>query len=415
MIQIKAPSTAVKPVIALPGSKSISNRLLVLKHVYALPLHLQNLSDSEDTKLLEEALKTINGKSNGIIDIGHAGTDMRFLTAVLSGSEGTHVLTGSNRMKERPIGTLVEALRSLGANIQYLEKEHYPPLRITGTGLRGGHLSIEAGISSQFISALLLIAPSFSEGLILKLEGEMVSAPYVHMTIGLLQQFGVEVSLNANTILVAPGAPKAEIGEYSIESDWSAASYWYSICALQTNSEIKLSQLSPLSSQADAILPDLYRQLGVATRVTEKGPVLTHTGEATTDLFKYDFTNCPDIAQTVAVTCAGLGIGAILTGLQTLRIKETDRILALQTELRKLGVDTVADETSLQLMPRNSQPLRFHEPVSTYGDHRMAMSFAPLALCGSSLSIAQPEVVSKSYPGFWQDLKTAGFSVNLRA
>ena len=415
MIQIQAPSTALKLALTLPGSKSISNRMLVLRQLYALPLHLENLSDSEDTKLLEKAFKTINGKSNEIIDIGHAGTDMRFLTAVLAGIEGTHLLTGSNRMKERPIGTLVEALRSLGAKIRYVEKEQYPPLRITGTVLKGGDLSMEAGISSQFISALLLIAPSFSEGLILKLEGEMVSAPYVHMTIGLLQQFGVEVSLKGNTIVVAPGAPKAEMGEYAIESDWSAASYWYSICALQTNSEIDLSCLFPQSSQADAILPDLYRQLGVATRFTEKGPLLKHTGERTTNIFKYDFTNCPDIAQTVAVTCAGLGIGAILTGLQTLRIKETDRILALQTELRKMGVDTMADDTSIQIMSRNNQPLQFQEPVSTYGDHRMAMSFAPLALCGSAILIAQPEVVSKSYPGFWQDLKTAGFSVNLRA
>jgi len=414
MLQLKAPEHISNSNIYLPGSKSISNRFLILKEVLNLDLKLENISASEDTQHLQKALEQIKSKTNSAINIGHAGTDMRFLTAYLSVTDGEWTLTGSDRMKQRPIGELVIALRSLGADISYLEKEGFPPLKIKGKNLSGGKIEIDGSISSQFISALLLIAPKFKNGLEITLKNEIVSWPYILMTLDLLGEFGMKVSTVLNTIKIAPSLilnHKSLI--YSVESDWSAASYWYSLVALSKNAGITLSGLKKSSSQGDSVLAEIYKQFGVLSEFKDDKLILSRNSTITKS-FSYDFTNCPDLAQTVAVTCFGLGIKAELTGLKTLKIKETDRILALKTELEKFGADVNITENSIMI---NDKRLRTQDKpvtINTYNDHRMAMAFAPLALTFGQLNIQDPGVVSKSYPLFWEDLKSVGFSVNLQ-
>jgi len=413
MLQLSAPEHIKKATIQLAGSKSISNRLLILNEVLDLNLILENNSTSEDTLHLQRALKQLKNKKGGTIDIHHAGTDMRFLTALLATKEGEWILTGSERMKQRPIGELVNALRSLGAEISYLEKENFPPLKIKGKKLKGGQLEIDGSISSQFTSALLLISPTFEDGLALTLKNEIVSWPYILMTLDLLSQFGLKVSTVLNTINVSP-TPKQETRnkKFSVESDWSAASYWYSIVALSKNVEITLTGLNKSSSQGDCVLPKIYEELGVSSQFTNKGLLLTQSSNVSSK-FEYDFTDCPDLAQTVAVTCFGLGIKAKLKGLKTLKIKETDRILALKTELEKFGANVEITSDSLTILETRNKKPETRNPINTYNDHRMAMSFAPLSLAYGPLNIQNPEVVSKSYPLFWEDLKSVGFSVNL--
>lgn len=383
-----------------------------------LRLKFENLSDADDTALLQHALRTISSTDEAIIDIHHAGTDMRFLTALLSVSAGQWLLTGSERMKQRPIGELVKALKQLGAQIDYTEKEGFPPLKIKGRSLGGGTLEIDGSQSSQFISALLLIAPNFKNGLSLHLKGEIVSQPYINMTVELLKHFGVETVFKENGIKVCHSKFKVQSSKFHVESDWSSASYWYSICALSPGSIIELSYLTTNSLQADAVLPGIFKHLGVNTQFTEQGLQISHTGKAVNE-FDYDFTNCPDIAQTLAVTCFGLGVKATLTGLQTLKIKETNRINALKTELEQLGAVVEVTESSLEIggAINQEQETRNKEPriIHTYNDHRMAMSFAALACVYDRIMIDDESVVSKSYPSFWRDLKNAGFSVNLRA
>lgn len=423
MLLLKAPEHILNSTIRLSGSKSISNRLLILKEVLGLDVTLENISPSEDTQHLQKALDQIKNKTSATIDIGHAGTDMRFLTAYLAIKEGEWVLTGSERMKQRPIVELVNALHSLGADISYLEKENFPPLKIKGKKLQGGNIEIDGSISSQFISALLLISPAFENGLELTLKNDVVSWPYILMTLDLLSEFGSKVSTILNTIKTTPTQnKKQEIRNktFFIESDWSAASYYYSIVALSKNSTITLSGLKRSSSQGDSVLTEIYKELGVSSEFKDDKLILTKNLNSTKS-FKYDFTNCPDLAQTVAVTCFGLGIKAELTGLKTLKIKETDRIAALKTELEKFGADVNITENSIQI---NDKRLRTQDGLSTidyrlltiktYNDHRMAMSFAPLALVFGQLSIQDHRVVSKSYPLFWEDLKSVGFSVNLQ-
>jgi len=416
MIDVARPPEPVRATIQLGGSKSISNRLLIINQVLEAGLTFENLSEGDDTTLLKNALARVNNPGDQEINVNHAGTDMRFLTALLSVSTGNWFLTGSERLRQRPVGELVSALKELGADISYAGLPQYPPLIIRGKSLRGGRVEVDSSISSQFISALLLIAPLFEVGLRLSMKGETVSQPYIRMTVKLLERFGVRINWTGNEIDVAGRSdhPKKITQHINVESDWSSASYWYSICALSPGSEIKLSHLESSSLQPDSILPIIYSRLGVVTEFNNGSVLLSHTGRSEKD-FSHDFTDCPDIAQTVAVTCFALGMNAELFGLTTLAIKETDRISALKTELEKLGARVENRAGAIRLQPPEKPVLPASHSVATYHDHRMAMSFAPLALLYGNIGIHDHQVVAKSYPGFWEDLKSAGFSVNLRA
>jgi 3-phosphoshikimate 1-carboxyvinyltransferase len=420
MIKIDRPISSIVTSINLGGSKSLSNRLLLINHVFDLNAEFKNLSDAQDTELLKRALDQIKNRENGLIDIHHAGTDLRFLTALLAISPGEWVLTGSERLKQRPVGILVDALLDLGASIEYIEKSGFPPLKIKGQKIKGGKIQMNGSISSQFVSALLLISPCFENGLTIELVNNVVSQPYINMTVALLREQNVEIDQTPNKIVVRPYKiikKNKNLEPITIESDWSSASYWYSICALSPGAQIELNFLKEASLQADAILPKLYNQLGVETLYTEQG-ILLKNKRNTTKTFSHDFTDCPDIAQTIAITCFGLGIEAQLSGLKTLKIKETDRIIALRNELEKFGgVVTVGDDkllikaSELQSNSAKYKSLFKDARIETYNDHRMALSFAPLALLFGHINILNPEVVDKSYPKFWEDLKTAGFTV----
>lgn len=412
MITIKQPKEKITGAIMIQGSKSLSNRYLVLKHVLQLSGEPLNVSTSEDTRLLISALETIQNNTEATIDIGHAGTDMRFLTALLSATPGRWILTGSGRMKERPIGELITALKLVGADIGFLEKENYPPLLINGQKLKGGEVSMNGEISSQFISAVLLSAPLFEKGISIKIDGEIVSRPYINMTIELMREFGINVAEEKNTISIDPIKKATTPKNNAIESDWSSASYWFSICALSQDAEITLKTFYNKSVQADSVLPGLFKQLGVFTEWGDNEIHLKRQKVAASS-FTHDFTHCPDIAQTIAVTCFGLGINATLTGLKTLRIKETDRIEALKVELEKLGAQISVGDDFITL---KGKPNRLEDAplIETYGDHRMALSFAPLALRYPAIRINNPGVISKSYPEFWNDLLSVGFNVNLQ-
>lgn len=406
-----------KSTIKITGSKSESNRLLLLKALYP-EIEIENLSNSDDSVAMQKALSS----KETVIDIHHAGTAMRFLTAYFATQEGRDIiLTGSPRMKERPIKVLVDALNSLGAEITYLETEGCPPLKIRGTSLVKNEVTLKANVSSQYISALLLIASKLKNGLVLKLEGEITSIPYINMTLEMLNQIGIKSSFVGNIISVKPKTSNLKPQTLTVESDWSSASYFYSIVALcETGTEIKLSSYKENSLQGDSVLCDIYKEFGVHTVFKNKSITLkkitTHSpfpfGEG------WDGANAPDIAQTIAVTCFGLGLGCYLTGLHTLKIKETDRLLALKTELENLGGEVTITDDSLTLKPHNlfesissSSPSEGKgETIKTYNDHRMAMAFAPLAL-KTSLQIEDAMVVSKSYPTFWEDLKSIGFKI----
>jgi 3-phosphoshikimate 1-carboxyvinyltransferase len=404
------------PQLSITGSKSETNRLLLLQALYP-NLKLENTSNSDDSEVMTKALNspfTIHHSS--LIDVHHAGTAMRFLTAYFAIQEGKEVvLIGSTRMKERPIKILVEALQQLGAEISYEEQEGFPPLRIKGKKLSHSKVSLPANVSSQYISALLLIAPKLENGLELTLEGEITSVPYIKMTLALLNEIGVETSFVDNIISVQPQFT-IHNSQFTIESDWSSASYWYSIIALSDiGTEITLSSYKPNSLQGDSALVEIYSAFGVETifdnnsmllRKTHNPQLTTHNPQLTTH--NLQLNNCPDIAQTIAVTCFGLGIGCHLTGLHTLKIKETDRLEALKAELTKLGAKVSVTQESLTLEP--SENINPNISIKTYQDHRMAMAFAPLAL-KVPIVIEEAEVVSKSYPTFWDDLKSAGFSV----
>ena len=348
MIQIIAPRFPINCSINLSGSKSLSNRLLLLKEILDLKIDLKNLSDSKDTTLLLKALRQIKEAKNKNINILDAGTDMRFLTALLAIKKGTWTITGSDRMKKRPIGELVSALKSLGAEIEFLEKENYPPLEIKGKIILGGTLKIDASQSSQFISALLLISPKLKNGLVLTLKNRIVSSPYIEMTAALLKKFNVPISKLKNTYTVNSSTKSKQIKVIKIESDWSSASYWYSICALSKNAKIELNFLNKKSLQSDSILPELYKILGVETKY-KKNSIIISRKKLETKSINYNFINCPDIAQTFAVTCFGLGICAKLNGLSTLKFKESDRIIALKTELEKMGAKLVITNNSIEL------------------------------------------------------------------
>ncbi len=393
--------------ITITGSKSESNRLLILQAPFP-DLEIDNLSNSDDTRVLKQALTV----TQGTVDIHHAGTAMRFLTAYFASQPGKEVvITGSERMQERPIEVLVTALRSMGAKIDYLNREGYPPLKIQGTVLEKNMVSIQANVSSQYISALMLIAASLPSGLEIKLLGEVTSVPYILMTLSLLKQVGIEGTYSDNTIAIAPRS-KIEPVQIAVESDWSSASYYYSLAAL-TGSAITLKTYKENSLQGDAALSEIYRRLGVETRfdVDENSITLQSNGRPLAEHIILDLVNTPDIAQTIAVTCFGLGIGCTLTGLHTLKIKETDRLVALQQELSKLGASISVTDNSLTLKPATQR--NEWVSVDTYNDHRMAMAFAPLAAV-VPLIINDPEVVSKSYPDFWKDLQKIGAQIEFK-
>lgn len=383
--------------ITLPASKSISNRALILNALAYSPYDIQNLSDCDDTRVTVKALDS----NDRTFDIGAAGTAMRFLTAFLSKTVGEWVITGSERMKQRPIKLLVDALTTLGARIEYVEKEGFPPLRIFGSALTGGEIRLNGGVSSQYISALMMIAPYMQNGLKIILEGNVISVPYINMTLNMMKEYGVAVDFNNNIIDIKAQTYKPI--QYKVESDWSAASYWYEVLAIAGKGQIFLTGLNQNSYQGDSKVAVLFEQLGISSTYQTEGVLLQATGKSV-ERFEYDFVNQPDLAQTFAVTCCMKGIPFHFGGLQTLKIKETDRIAALINELGKLGfVLTEPAEGQLAWAGKHcdaAQPVS----IATYEDHRMAMAFAPAALI-TPLVIEEPQVVSKSYPGFWEDIE----------
>ncbi|WP_439151575.1 3-phosphoshikimate 1-carboxyvinyltransferase [Winogradskyella sp.] len=395
-----------KSSIEITGSKSESNRLLLLQALYP-QIKIENMSNSDDSVLMQKALSS----KESVIDIHHAGTAMRFLTAYFSIQKGREVtITGSSRMKERPIKILVDALRDLGADIMYLENDGFPPIKIKGKDIAKNKVTLKANVSSQYISALLLIASKLKDGLVLNLEGEITSVPYINMTLSLLNKIGVETNFSDNIIIVKPFNKEMQPQTLVVESDWSSASYFYSLVALsEVNTTLNISSYKKDSLQGDSVLAKIYEKLGVKTNFNKHTLTLKRSAELEIiQNIDLDLSNAPDIAQTIAVTCFGLGVGCDLKGLHTLKIKETDRLVALKTELKKLGAEIEITENSLCLKP--SDKINSDISIATYNDHRMAMAFAPLGL-KTSIRIENTDVVSKSYPQFWEDLKTIGFKL----
>lgn len=383
--------------ISLPASKSISNRALILDALSYSPYDIENLADCDDTNVLVSALDS----NSTTFDIGAAGTTMRFLTAFLSKTVGEWVITGSERMKQRPIKLLVDALNGLGARIEYLENVGYPPLKIVGSALVGGEIHLKGNVSSQYISALMMIAPCMLNGLKIVLEGKIISRPYINMTMQMMDEYGIDVDFLGNVIQIEP--QEYQPIPYKVESDWSAASYWYEILSLVGKGGVFLKGLGENSYQGDSKVADLFEQLGVKTSYMEDGVLLSPNGDLTTRM-EYDFTDEPDLTQTFAVTCCLKGIPFKFSGLETLKIKETDRIAALINELAKLGY--VVYEPAESQLAWDGERCESASPISiaTYHDHRMAMAFAPAALV-TPIVIENPQVVTKSYPGFWGDFE----------
>ena len=391
----------------ISGSKSESNRLLILNSIYG-NLKIDNLSNSDDTVILDKYITSLENQ----IDVHHAGTAMRFLTALLSiKTNKQFVITGSNRMKERPIKILVDALNKLGANISYCDKNGYPPLMIKGQEIVGGEISLSSQISSQYISALMLIAPILKKGLLINLEGQITSKPYLEMTLAILKKIGINCYFKNNIISIESCAT-INSSSISIESDWSSLSYFYSTVALSSSSELNIGTFYKSSIQGDIRLSEIYTKLGVETKFIESSSRVSLkkiNDFNRPDHIDLDLTENPDIAQTIAVTCFGLGISCDLFGLHTLKIKETDRLEALKTELSKLGAIVKITNNSFHLFPSFS--INTGISIKTYNDHRMAMAFAPLAL-KTPLTIKNPEVVTKSYKDFWKDLKSLDFNIS---
>lgn len=403
--KLSAPSV-VKTTIQLPASKSISNRALIINALARGTTPPCNLSDCDDTLVMIKAL----AENNETIDIMAAGTAMRFLTAYLSTVQGTHILTGTERMQQRPIQILVNALRELGAQIEYAGKEGFPPLRIHGTELKGNELTLKGNVSSQYISALLMIGPVLKNGLRLHLTGEIISLPYINLTLQLMKEFGAKAAwTSGNSIEVAP-QPYTPVS-FMVESDWSAASYWYQIAALSEQAEIELMGLFRNSYQGDSRGAEIFSRLGITTEFTHEGVLLKKSNRLVEQLNE-DFVDIPDLAQTFAVTCCLLGIPFRFTGLQSLKIKETDRIFALKTELRKLGYLLQDVQDSILIWDGERCQPEAQPVIQTYEDHRMAMAFAPAALRFPEMRIAEPQVVSKSYPAYWEHLQQAGFQID---
>ncbi|MCX6267236.1 MAG: 3-phosphoshikimate 1-carboxyvinyltransferase [Bacteroidetes bacterium] len=416
-IIISKPDKVLKGSIQLPSSKSISNRLLIMQALSGKKYKIDNLSEAEDTVLLQRLLEVIlncNAQNKVMeLDTGNAGTAMRFLTSFLSMRQGKWVLTGSERMKQRPIGILAEAMNCLGASIDFLAKPGYPPLLIRGNELHGRELTIDSGISSQFTTALLLIAPYLPEGMILHLKGKTVSSPYAMMTIRLMQFMGAKIKIGKTRLHVSPGA--YQFKDVDVESDWSSAAFWYELAVFSDDVDIELLGLQRDSLQGDAVLPVIYKNFGILTEFTDRGIRLTKVRKKI-DGFYFDFTNFPDLAQAVIATCAGIGIRGRFEGVRSLQIKETDRLRALKNELEKLGIQVSffgdgGHTDTLEIMPvKPSFPSGI--TFETYGDHRTAMALAPLVLKTGILKILNPDAVAKSYPYFWNHLKSVGFDIH---
>lgn len=403
---IKNQDSSVKGVVHLPGSKSISNRLLIISALSGNKLIPKALSESDDTNVMLDILHSVSNTHN----VGHAGTAMRFLTAYFACKPGEIILTGSERMKNRPIGVLVDLLRELGAHIEYSGKIGYPPLKINGGKLKGGRRVINSEISSQYISALLLIAPYLPGGIELILKGNMVSASYINLTLQLMKRAGIKYSWTKNTIKIEEG--NYQSGIYQVEPDWSAASYWYEMVALSKNADIFIPGLAFDSLQGDSALAAIFEKLGVRTNYEENGVNLLKTKPAT-EFFEFDFTLNPDLVQTLVPSCVLQNIPFRFTGTQTLRIKETDRISALYIEMKKFGVILDFPENGEWISWDGKTPFKpLNEVViDTYDDHRMAMCFAPVCLKTGKIKISDPKVVSKSYPGYWDDLLKTGYTI----
>lgn len=410
VIRLSHPTGEIEGEITLNGSKSISNRVLIIRALCDQNFSIDKLSTSDDTSYLKRLLE--EGGEDDVYNVGHAGTTFRFLTAYLTLQEGTQVLTGSSRMLERPIGPLVDALRAIGCSIDYVGAEGYPPLKIGSVSKDElkGEVHIDAGISSQYITALILIAPTLPKGLKIHLEGDMVSESYLQLTLGVVRDFGVSVSYSDQKVIIEHQAYQPK--EYTIEADWSASSYHYSLVALAKKASLKLNGLFERSLQGDGAMPQIAAELGVQSAWNDDSWRLTK--REVVGHFKYDFINQPDVAQTIGVICAAKKIENDFSGLKTLKIKETERIHAMNVELSKvdssftLAYNDEKEEEHYVVKPG----VKFREVprFDTYKDHRMAMAFAPLALL-HPIEIAQPEVVSKSYPDFWQHLESLGFVI----
>ncbi len=405
MYLISKKERSLKGEIKISGSKSESNRLLILR-AYSSFFKIINLSDSDDTKTMLSALKSEDEN----IDISHAGTAMRFLTSYYSSIiNSSKILTGSARMKQRPISILVDALNKLGADIEYIENEGYPPIKLRGKLITNNTVSLPANVSSQYISSLMMLGISLKDGLKINLSTKMTSLPYIKMTKILIERLGGKVVIQSNNIIIQPFLSQ-DISDQTVESDWSSVSYFYSLVALSNYSEITISTFFKKSIQGDSRIENIYRQFGVETSFRDNKIYLKKNNVKLPDTISINLEDNPDLAQTIIVTCLGLGIDCHLEGLQTLKIKETDRLLALKNEIKKFDVDFIeVSDQSITL--RNTSKLKSGVTVDTYNDHRMAMSFAPLSLI-NPIIINNPEVVSKSYSNFWNDLKSVGFNIS---
>lgn len=400
------PPVAISGNITLPASKSISNRALIIHALSNGKSMPENLSDCDDTQVMIKALS----QNNDVIDIMAAGTAMRFLTAYLSTINQEHTITGTDRMKQRPIRILVDALGELGADINYTDNEGFPPLRICGKSLNGGTITLNGGVSSQYISALLMIGPVMKGGLCLKLTGEVISRPYINLTLQMMHEFGAQATwTDDHTISVSNSGYNDDV-TYRVESDWSAASYWYQLAALSSQADLFLEGLFHPSYQGDSRGAKVFAKIGVSSNYSENGVKLVKT-DGNVEVLNEDFSDIPDLAQTFVVTCALLNIPFRFTGLQTLKIKETDRIAALICEMKKLGYVLHDEDDSILTWDGERCDPEEHPVINTYEDHRMAMAFAPAVYRYPHLSIADPHVVSKSYPAFWKHLEQVGFTI----
>jgi 3-phosphoshikimate 1-carboxyvinyltransferase len=400
-LTIKAEKKIINGVVNLTASKSESNRVLIIRALCEEHFPIHNLAAAKDT----ETMVSLLAEQGNIKDVGPAGTTMRFLTAYYANTPGTWTLTGSERMRNRPIAILVDALKSLGANIEYLEKDGCPPMKIQGGQLKGGKITIDGSVSSQYLSALIMIAPSLTGGLEMELTGKIASIPYLKMTLALIAEFGAKYTFEGNIIRIEEG--KYQGKEFTVEADWSAASYWYQIAALSDEANITLKGLKEVSLQGDSAIVEMYKTFGVESTFNGTQVQLLKSNTNSADTFNYDFSDCPDVAQTLAATLIGLNVKGHFKGLESLRIKETDRITAIKNELEKFGasIDILPDD---EIQINQATVSSYNGVVETYDDHRVAMSIAPLCLKIDRIEIKEPNVVAKSYPDFWNDLNDKG-------
>lgn len=416
-IKLELPEhTSLSGEINLEYSKSESNRVLMIRHLSSKTFEIKNLSGSEDTLLLNQILESdatnADRQTEMIYNVNHAGTAMRFLCAYFANENGKYVLTGSDRMQQRPIHPLVNALRQLGADITYVKREGFPPLQITGKNLEGGLVEIDADVSSQYITALMLVAPALPQGLKIVLKGKPVSTSYTLMTARIMEKFGIHVKINQNEIAIPHGSYRLnKASNYLIEADWSAASYFYALASLNPGTEFFLNGLFKNSVQPDAIVVKLFERFGVRTEFVDAGVKINSVSQASPEFFEFDFTLCPDLTQTMAVLCAAKKIPSKFTGVSTLRIKETDRVQALKNELHQFNIDLeISDEHSFLIHPENANFDLQNISIKTYGDHRMAMSFTILCSVCKHIEIEDQEVVNKSFPDFWNQLSKCGIN-----